>query len=383
VPAPVGLYLHIPFCRRKCLYCDFVSFAGEEGLWQGYRDVLLGQVARLPTWPGEPLQPRTLYVGGGTPSLWPASWLAQLASAARAVGLQPEAEMTIEANPGTVDLAGLAALREAGFNRLSLGVQSASDAALRLLGRIHTFAEAELAVTWARQAGFDNLSLDLIYGLPGQSLADWGRGLQRTVELGSEHLSAYALSLEAGTPLAEAVAAGELPAPDPDLQADMYELAEEALDAAGFVHYEISNWARRSHDGRLLSCQHNLIYWRNEPYLGLGAGAHSFLFGQRFAYTGDLRAYIGAGPAQAPAFVESIPPDLEMAETAILGLRLVEGLERQRFRDRFGQDPCERFGPVVAWAQEQGLLEVTPAVMRLTRRGRLLSDELFQRLLPD
>ncbi len=399
----IGLYVHIPFCRSKCAYCDFASVPGQEGLWPAYRDVLLAEIAAVP-----PLRPITLYAGGGTPTVWPAEYLVAVIEAARSAGLSRDAEATVEANPGTVDEPKLAALREAGFNRISLGVQSTFDANLRLLGRTHSYAEAEEAVRLARQAGFDNLSVDLIYGLPGQTLQRWREDLGRALALGSEHLSAYGLSLEEGTPMWRSVGRGDLPEPDPDVAADMYLAAEEILAAAGYTHYEISNWAREPSRatplaasegfrspflpkeggqgvrfGSLLTCRHNLIYWRNEPYLGLGSGAHSSLAGRRFARLAGAAAYLAAAPAERVSFAEEIGPDLEMAETAILGLRLVAGLERERFRRRFAVDPAAHFRQPLSWAQAQGLLQIADGAVRLTRRGRLLSNEVFQRLLPD
>ena len=398
----IGLYVHIPFCRSKCAYCDFASVAGREHLWRPYLDVLLAEIAAIP-----PLRPITLYVGGGTPTLWPAEYLPAVVEGVRSGGLPAGAEATVEANPGTVDEAKLAALRRAGYNRISLGVQSTQEANLRLLGRIHSYAEAGDAVRWARAAGFDNLSIDLISGLPGQTVAEWQTDLARALELESEHLSAYGLSLEEGTPLAAAVARGALPEPDADIWADMYLSTEEILAAAGYRHYEISNWAsapdalppdpgaarqatraprdwvRRSGPAaRLLTCGHNLIYWRNEPYLGLGSGAHSSLQGKRFARLADPAAYVAARPADRVSFMEEIGPSLEMAETAILGLRLVAGLERDRFRHRFGPDPVEWFREPLSWAQGHGLLEYDDYAVYLTQRGRLLSNEVFQRLLP-
>ncbi|NPV06885.1 MAG: coproporphyrinogen III oxidase family protein [Anaerolineae bacterium] len=434
----VGLYVHIPFCRRKCSYCDFVSVPGHEELWRPYLEVLLEEIAALP-----PRWPRTLYLGGGTPTLWPAAHLASLIAAAHAVGLPGDAEVTVEANPGTVDAAKLAALRAAGCNRLSLGVQSTFEEELRLLGRVHTFAQAQEAVRLARAAGFDNLSLDLIYGLPGQRLARWEADLDRALELGSEHLSLYCLSLEPGTLLEAAVRCGDLPCPDADLAADMYLASEDRLARAGYGHYEISNWARparepnppasfaggegrarpplASHNGGqgrdrlrgdqttlrlsgkepvpsssecggeageegsplLLTCKHNLIYWRNEPYVGLGAGAHSFLDGRRFARVDSPEAYVAATPEGRVVFSEGVDRSLEMAETAILGLRLVAGLERARFRSRFGEDPVESYREPIRWATDRGLLVYDQCSVRLTRRGRLLSNEVFERFLPD
>ena len=374
----VGLYIHVPFCRAKCAYCDFNSFAGLESLHGQYARAVTREVAAaVPTaW-------RTIYLGGGTPTVLPLSDLGQLLEAVqRGRSLAPDPEVSIEANPGTVDGAGLASLLRLGVNRLSLGIQSFDDAELRLLGRIHTTAEALEAFRAARRAGFRNISLDLIFGLPGQSLASWQASLQRALELGPEHLSLYALSVEAGTPLAGAIARGEPARPDPDLAADMYELAEEACAAAGYLHYEISNWARQAD----LRCEHNLIYWRNEDYVGLGAGAHSWARGQRWANVASPLEYTallfrGASPI---ASEEAIPRELEMGETMMMGLRLVdEGVSFERFRQRFGTDLRQKYASEIEELDRLALLEVGADRMRLSPRGRLLANQVFYRFLPE
>jgi len=398
-PESVGLYVHVPFCRRKCTYCDFVSYTGLEDLWPGYLEAVLGELVSMP-----PLRPRTLYVGGGTPTGWPVRYLAALLAAARSVGLSADAEVSLEANPGTVDSAYLERLREAGFNRISVGVQSSDDESLRLLGRIHSAAEGRAAVVGALAAGFANVSIDLIYGLPGQTLAAWRQDLERVLEYGAQHMSVYALSLEEGTPLARAVSGGLLPAPESDVVADMYEMAADVLAGAGFVQYEISNWAKprpgmASPSGAntgapselpsggkdveaLLTCEHNLIYWRREPYLGLGAGAHSCLGGRRFARIGDPRAYVRAAPTARVGFSELVGRPLAMAETAMLALRLTSGLSRSRFERRFGVDPLEMYGDALRRMSLFGLVAVEDDRISLTRRGQVLSNEVFELLLP-
>jgi oxygen-independent coproporphyrinogen-3 oxidase len=313
----------------------------------------------------------------------------------RSFSLAPNAEMTIEANPGSADSARLDGLCRLGFNRLSLGVQSFQDDELRLLGRVHSAGEAREAYRAARRAGFENVNLDLIYGLPGQALAAWQRTLTEAIALRPQHLSLYALTLEEGTPLAADVEGGRLPAPDPDLAADMYLWAGEALAAAGYEHYEISNWALPGY-----RCRHNLVYWRNQPYLGLGAGAHSCLGGFRFAAVRDPRAYIREVMATDPTpsddglavaltrlrHLESVVQVTDasaMAETAILGLRLVEGLSLAAFRRRFGVGLLSIYGPAVAELTALGLLERANGRLRLTSKGRLLGNEAFVRFLPD
>jgi oxygen-independent coproporphyrinogen-3 oxidase len=295
--------------------------------------------------------------------------------------LNAKAEISIEANPGTVDPSKLSGLRLLGVNRLSLGVQSFDDEELFQLGRVHSAAEASDAFCAARQAGFDNVNLDLIYGLPGQGLSSWQDSLTRALDLQPDHLSLYALTVEANTPLAAAIAGGDLPAPDPDLAADMYEFAQDLLSSAGFVHYEISNWARTP--GHV--CQHNLTYWRNEAYLGIGAGAHSWWNARRWsntAHPSDYVAQVLAG--QRPvAREETISPALEMGETMIMGLRLLdEGVSCRRFGERFGIDPRISFSDEIKELVDLDLLQTDGGGVRLTARGRLLGNQVFLRFLP-
>jgi oxygen-independent coproporphyrinogen-3 oxidase len=403
----VGLYVHIPFCRKKCAYCDFCSFAGRESLHEPYLAALEREI--LACAPG--IHGRTLYVGGGTPTALPATALARLIKKVRhSFSLSPGTEVTVEANPGTIDGASLKRLRQAGVNRLSLGVQSLNDRLLRLLGRIHSAVEAERAVRDARAAGYNNLSLDLMLGLPQQSLADWQESLERVLAWQPEHLSLYALTVEPGTPLAAQIEGGALDAPDEDLAADMYEWAEERLEGAGYLHYEISNGARPGCES-----QHNLIYWRNEPYLGLGAGAHSWYAGRRWANVEDPAAYIARlsdSQRADPAFSSSPPWSIRgglrggaaveiqeidrrtaMSETMMMGLRLLqEGVSDARFRQRFGVSLEDVYHAEIEAAIAEGLLERGASSgatgegvngVRLTRRGHLLGNRVFVRFVGD
>ncbi len=399
---PLALYVHIPFCKSRCAYCDFNTYAGLSALLAPYVRALVREIRmwgeRLADG-GPPIPIRTLYIGGGTPSLLPPSLLAQVLEACReAFHLLPDAEVSLEANPETVDQESLTALRTLGVNRLSLGLQSTHADELRLLGRRHTFEDAVRAVQAARQAGFDNLNLDLIYGLPGQRVNRWRRSLERVLALEPEHLSAYSLTVEEGTPLYDRVAAGRLPPPDPDRAAEMYELAEGMLAGAGYVHYEISNWARLSQpssggpappsvrEPSPFVCRHNLVYWRNEPYLGVGAGAHSFLEGRRWHNVLAPAHYIARleGGALPIAQVEELSPEMAMAETMILGLRLlVEGVSCEGFRRCFGRHPLEQYGEAIEEMVGVGLLTVDGDRIRLTDRGRLLGNEVFVRFLPE
>ncbi|HRE25055.1 MAG TPA: radical SAM family heme chaperone HemW, partial [Anaerolineales bacterium] len=282
-----SLYLHIPFCQVRCAYCDFNTYAGLDDLITPYSRALAAEVEGVGEAGGRPMA-HTVFFGGGTPSLLPLGDLSRVLDAIRAsFHLAADAEITLEANPGTVTRDYLFGLRALGVNRLSFGVQSTHPHELRLLDRMHLFGDAAQAVSWARAAGFDDLNLDLIFALPHQTLDRWRQTVERTLALGPDHISAYALSLEHGTPMRAWVYRGLLPLPDPDVAADMYLLADELLVRNGFEQYEISNWSR---PGR--ACRHNLQYWRNEPYLGFGAGAHGYAQGQRYANVLAPTAYI-------------------------------------------------------------------------------------------
>jgi len=384
-----SLYVHVPFCRSKCAYCDFNSYARQERLIPAYVDALLCE-ATLWAEPGAAGRIETLYFGGGTPSLLPIAQTERLNDGLRQhFDVAADAEVTTEANPESADAAYLVALRRLGVNRLSLGVQSFDDVELRFLGRIHDAARAEEAYRAARNAGFDSVSIDLIFGLPDQGVAQWRRTLDRAIALGPDHLSLYALTVEGGTPLARRIARGRCAEPDPDVQADMYTSSSERLAGAGYEQYEISNWARPGH-----RCRHNLTYWRGEPYLGLGAGAHSYVGGYRLANERRPQRYIEfvrasdstrpLVPAKRP-YVESVElPDAEreMSDAVILGLRLTEGVSMAALGRRFGIDPAERYGREIGELEALGLLESIDGRIRLTERGRLLGNEAFQRFLP-
>jgi oxygen-independent coproporphyrinogen-3 oxidase len=373
----VALYVHIPFCRSRCAYCAFNTYAGLDALIPAYGEALCVEIRAAPVHPQDTSCATTVYFGGGTPSLLPVGVLARILDGLRErFPLLPDAEVTLEANPGTVDRAYLRAVRELGVNRLSLGVQSVHEDELRLLGRIHSWEDAVGALEAARAAGLENVNLDLIYGLPGQTLARWQETLEAALSLEPDHLSLYALTLEEGTPLQERVARGELPPPDDDTAAEMYEWAEARLARAGYVHYELSNWARAER----YFCRHNLTYWYNEPYLGFGAGASSWWGGRRWTNVRHPEEYIrrlAAGQSVAEE-VEEIGPRLEMGETMMMGLRLVNGVSDARFRARFGVGLADVFGGALARLSDLGLLEWDGQTARLTPRGRLLGNWVFR-----
>ncbi|MCX7682524.1 MAG: radical SAM family heme chaperone HemW [Anaerolineae bacterium] len=374
----LSVYVHIPFCRARCAYCDFNTYAGLESLLPRYVAALCREVELAGNRWGD-FSLATVYFGGGTPSLMTPEMVERVLNAlSLAFCMPPDVEITLEANPGTVDGHKLRQLRSLGVNRLSLGAQSAHDAELRLLGRIHTWGEVVATVQEAREAGFANLSLDFIFGLPGQTLERWQETLEAALGLAPEHLSLYALTVEEGTPLWEQIEQHLLPAPDDDLAAGMYEYAEERLAAAGYSHYEISNWAREGY-----ACRHNLTYWHNEPWLGVGAGAHSWLDGRRWANLSHPEDYIRAlERGEMPvAEHERIELATEMGETMMLWLRLAEGADALRFRERFGVELEAVFGGELAELCEVGLLEWDGRVARLTPRGRLLGNQVFLRFI--
>lgn len=371
-----GLYLHIPFCRSKCPYCDFFSVADHDAQLAIYPELLDQhlQWAAGHGWRG-PLD--TVYFGGGTPSLLvPAAVGAVLEHAARCCGLAADAEITLEANPGTVTLESLTGYRAAGVNRLSFGLQSLDPGQLATLGRLHDAAQGVEAVQWARRAGFANLSLDLIFALPGQPLAALEAELDRYLALAPEHLSCYGLTAEPGTPFHQQVQNGEMQLPDGDFSAEAFLLVHERLTAAGYEHYEIANYARPGQ-----GCRHNRGYWERREYLGVGAGAHAFRnngWGERWAVPPDLAAFAAALRAgREPAErLEGFDRTGAMSETLYLGLRTRKGIDDATFRARFGCGVAEAYPQAVE--KLRPWLSLMDGHWQLTLDGWLLYDRLIQ-----
>jgi putative oxygen-independent coproporphyrinogen III oxidase len=321
-PGAAGLYVHIPFCLTRCGYCDFNTYAGLESLRSSYVSALLSEAElAAPEWSSVPFA--SIFLGGGTPTILPASQVVRLLDDFRRSFDVLDAEVTSEANPDTVDRAYLSSLREAGVTRVSMGAQSFDPLVLRALERIHQPSSVRAAFAAARTAGFDDVNLDLIYGAHGETIESWRRTLLEAVALGPEHVSAYALTIEPATPLGRAVAAGATPAPDSDLQAEMYENACELLGDAGYEHYEVSNWAL---PGR--RCVHNLGYWQWRPYLGLGAGAHSYRDGRRWWNVRPPQQYIDTvrGGTLPIGGDEVLNDDERALERLLLGLRTADGV---------------------------------------------------------
>ena len=373
----LGIYIHIPFCRSKCDYCDFYSLAGKEDRMGDYQKALLAHIAETaPLVRGIPVD--TIYFGGGTPSFYGEKRLKELLGAVKKqFDVEKDAEITLEGNPDSVDGRMLRALRKAGFNRLSLGVQSACPEELRAVHRPHTIQQADAAVAAAKKAKFKNLSLDLIYGLPGQTEESWKATVEHALSLIPQHLSCYGLKVEEGTPLYARVAAGEV-LPDEDVQADLYLWTVGRLERAGFSQYEISNFAKPGFESR-----HNLRYWQTRPYIGFGPGAHSDFGGRRYAWVRDLEGYIN-GVLKGGSIIDSeerIPQRERGGEYLMLRLRTTRGIEEWEYRGTYFMD----FAPLEARLcqfRDQGWAEKTAeGRWRLTPKGFLVSNQLIGDLL--
>ncbi len=411
-----SIYLHIPFCKHRCAYCDFNTYAGQEDSIPAYVDALIKEIEFIGRDEhAAEAHVHTVFFGGGTPSLLSAPQFNSILRALRAAfAFTADAEISIEANPGTISPQKLEGIRKAGINRISFGVQSANTEELHMLERIHDFFTVIEAVSTARKAGFDNLNLDLIYGLPEQTLESWKTTLARIVDLHPEHISAYALTLEHGTPFGRWSSKGLLPLPDPDLAAEMYEYAEEFLENNGYVHYEISNWVRENEEVRMqnaefdsafciphssFACRHNLQYWHSLPYLAFGAGAHGYANGYRYSNALRIKTYIDRltnyqlpitnlpfplSPATVNQHKQTLQDD--MSEYMLNNLRLTNaGVAESDFRLRFGRGLLDVYPKEIEELIRNGLLEheqtsevlKTSEVYRLTKRGRLLGNQVF------
>ena len=381
-----SIYIHIPFCRHRCSYCDFNTYTSLGALKQVYADGVCTEIERVARRQAQPPL-HTIFFGGGTPSLMPPESIAQiLGTVARYFEKVGSPEITMEANPGTVDAPYLAAVAEAGINRISFGVQSAVASELALLEREHDFATVVEAVALARQAGLTNFNLDLIYGLPGQTLTTWQQSMEAVLALDPPHFSLYCLTIEPGTPMQRWLDNGRFPLPDPDLAADQYQLAREMLANHGYSHYEISNWAKPGQE-----CQHNLTYWRDGEYLGIGAGAHGHAGGTRYANVKQPRVYLRRLETE-----ESLPYPLTtavaqhhpitrqeaMSDTVMTQLRLLqEGLDLAAFASRFGQSLDEAFAGTMSQLLEWEMLKVENGRLYLTEKAYFLSNQVFYRFM--
>lgn len=373
------LYVHIPFCVKKCAYCDFLSFTAHGGVYKRYTEALIKEIQeRARALRGYNIT--TVFVGGGTPSILPSGQMTSILNELhRNFTIEAGAEITLEANPGTVTANKLAAWKEAGANRLSIGLQSADDRELALLGRIHTWQDFLDTYGLARHEGFTNINVDLISAIPGQNAHSWKKSLEAVTGLEPEHISAYSLILEEGTPFYEKYRErGEEGIPGEEEEAAIDEVTRQVLEGGGYARYEISNYAKEGY-----ACRHNLGYWERKEYLGLGLGASSFIDRTRFKNTPDLARYL-AGTGNGGGLVrdiEQLSRSGEMEEFMFLGLRKLGGISKNAFRAYFGQDIEDIYGPILEKLCRKGLLCVSGDVIRLTGRGIDLSNVVFVEFL--
>lgn len=381
---PLGLYVHIPFCVKKCKYCDFLSAPAEKTVQKRYVDALCKEIAGYQPLTKE-YELKTLYFGGGTPSVLPVELLEQILKAIRNnfTIAMAEAEVTLEVNPGTVTKDKLKSYRELGINRLSIGVQSAKQEELTLLGRIHTFEDAKNTVVWAREAGFENISVDLISALPGQTLKAYQENVEAILSLHPEHISSYSLMVEEGTPFYEQYAEGkekETELPDEETDRAMYAYTKERLREAGYERYEISNYAKPGFESR-----HNSSYWTGTEYLGVGLGASSLFTNARYHNETDLSVYMEDAEAgrDVRREIERLVESEQMEEFMILGLRRMCGVSRAEFQKRFGRPIETVYGNALQELKKLELLVTEGDRIALTDTGIDVSNQVFLKFVPE
>lgn len=375
----IGLYLHIPFCRQKCLYCDFPSVSQMEHLYQSYTEALRREIA------GQGLlfsdcAVNTIYIGGGTPTILPQSLLLSLIQEVKnSFFLDPNNEFSIEVNPGTVTGDTLTMLKSAGINRVSFGIQSFDDEIMHTLGRIHNAKQGIDTIRLAQQSGFQNISMDLMFDLPGQTIEHWHRSLKMASTLGVKHISAYGLKIEDETPFAQQLEQGILQMPADDEQEAMYDLTNHYLPEKGYIRYEISNYARPGYE-----CRHNLKYWTHQSYLGLGAAAHSFIKGNRIANVSNINQYIKriSSNCSVVEFQETPKLATAMAEFCFLALRTINGLSLVAFHNKFGIEFEKVYDLQLKDLVQKGLLDLLPERARLTELGMKFGNQVFCVFLP-
>ncbi len=407
------LYIHIPFCARKCSYCDFLSFAAPERVYREYMDKLIEEICgQGPNF--QEYRVSTIFVGGGTPSILPADLIMELfATLSENFDIALDAEVTLEANPGTLTMEKLEVYRQSGINRLSIGLQSADDKELKYLGRIHSYDSFLKSYQRARQAGFKNINVDLMSALPGQDVHSWKTTLKKVMMLKPEHISAYSLIIEEGTPFFERFGepeckkgllsggqqenskkpetASEVAAraavmtlpdlPDEDTDREMYHLTKEMIAAQGYERYEISNYAKKGYE-----CRHNTGYWTGVEYLGLGLGASSYTYGYRYHNTEDLQEYLSLNLYEGGAAardIEELSLEDKMEEFMFVGLRMMKGVSGSEFLERFGLNMWNVYGDVLKKLEQQGLIEVEAPMVRLTERGIDVSNVVLSEFLID
>ena len=372
---PLELYIHIPFCVQKCQYCDFLSGPSDQETKNRYIEALLNEIQAVQG--VEAYEIVSVFIGGGTPSVLEAEAIASIIEAIREkFYFASEVEITIEANPGTVDLEKLQIYHKSGINRLSLGLQSTDPSELKMLGRIHTYEEFLQSYQWARAAGFHNINIDVMFAIPGQTGEAWREHLYQVAELKPEHISAYSLIIEEGTPFAER----ELDLPDEDTEYQMYEDTAAVLEEYGYHQYEISNYAKKGY-----TCRHNIGYWRRTEYLGLGLGAASLYEGRRFSNTRDMQEYLkfSGNTERIRKDIVELSRNDQIEEFMYLGLRMTEGVSEIDFEQNFGQKLENIYGSVLKKYKETGFLEKIGTNWRFTRKGIHVSNHILAEFLLD
>ena len=372
---PLELYVHIPFCVRKCQYCDFLSGPSDEETKDRYIEALLKEIRAAEH--TENYEIVSVFIGGGTPSALKAEAIASIMRTLQEKFFFCEdAEVTIEANPGTVDLEKLTIYRNVGINRLSLGLQSTDAEELKLLGRIHSYEEFLKSYEWAREAGFSNINIDLMFAIPGQTGEAWRQHLYQVAELNPEHISAYSLIIEEGTPFAEQ----NLDLPDEDTEYQMYEDTAEILERYGYRQYEISNYAKQGY-----MCRHNAGYWQRLEYLGFGLGASSLYGGMRFSNTHQMQEYLtdSRKPEQIRKDVTVLSRNEQIEEFMFLGLRMTEGISEKNFEENFNVRLMDIYGDILQKYEETGFMEHIETKWRLTRKGIHVSNHILADFLLD
>ncbi len=370
----IGLYVHIPYCRQKCSYCDFNSYASMEGTVPEYFNALNNEISSY----SDMLQGftvKTVFMGGGTPSYVDSKYMHQLMSSLnRHMNIEGDAEISIETNPGTLTEKKLSVYRKAGINRLSIGLQAWQNSLLKYLGRIHNIEDFITNYKLALKAGFNNINVDLIFGIPGQSIKDWTDTIDNISQLDITHLSCYSLKIEEGTPFGLQLEKGKLKAVEDELDREMYWLAIEKLRNNGFKQYEISNFAREGYE-----CRHNLVYWNAEEYVGFGAGAHSYFNKKRFNNVGDIHRYSSLINNNESTIenVQAIDEQDSMSEYMILRLRLVEGVLSKDFEQRFGVALSTKYSKQIERLVSSGLADFNGNKLRLTQKGLDLANQAF------
>ncbi|MCX7710426.1 MAG: radical SAM family heme chaperone HemW [Clostridia bacterium] len=374
----LGLYIHIPYCKSKCHYCDFNSFPGKEESIPGYFDALVREVELYAETLKE-IQVKTIFIGGGTPSLVEPKYIYHLMRAVQQnLNIVKNAEISIETNPGTLTYEKLLAYKTMGINRLSIGLQACQDRLLRKLGRIHKMDEFVENYEIARKVGFKNINIDLIFGIPSQTMKDWGETLRNVIGLNPEHLSCYSLKIEEETKFGKMYDVGELIPVEDELDREMYEFTAETLKKNGYKHYEISNFAKEGFE-----CRHNLIYWHGEEYMGIGAGAHSYYKKNRYNNLYNIEAYISQIekkelPQENHQFIDAAE---EMSEAMILGLRLIQGVHVKQFKEKFHRDLFEVYGEQINKLMKKGLLFMEDDHVKLTLVGLDLANDVFMEFI--